>query len=346
MSTALDGLDTQAVEDWLGSRVSTLLHPLTFSLIEGGRSNLTYLIRDAEGQRWVLRRPPLGELLATAHDVVREHGIITKLQSTNVPVPTSPGVCNERGVIGAPFYVMDFVEGHVLRSADDAVVLTEEARRRASASIATTLAAIHAIEPADVGLGQLSRSSGYVERQLKRWYGQWEQTTPCPSRSMDVLFQALRARCPVQTETTIVHGDYRLDNCILDDQGNVTAVLDWELAALGEPCVDLALLLVHWSEAGEAGLLAAAPPTTAYGFLTRSEVVEQYAIASGRDLGDLDYYLAFAYWKVACILQGVSQRFAAGAMGTNPNGAAEEFGEQVSICIAFAEDALKRYRPR
>ena len=226
--------------------------PLTFERISGGRSNLTYGVNDAGGHRWALRRPPLGKRLASAHDMAREHRIIAALQSTDVPVPPVAGLCEDDSVNGAPFYVMEFVDGPVLRSKAEAEAGFDDAERRAIGErVVDTLVAIHAIDPDQVGLGQLGRKQDYVARQLRRWHEQWEKSKTSELPMVDDVHRRLSERIPEQGPATIVHGDYRLDNMILSPDGEVAAVVDWELCTLGDPLADVGLLLVYWSEAGD-----------------------------------------------------------------------------------------------
>ncbi|HEX5946897.1 MAG TPA: phosphotransferase family protein [Acidimicrobiales bacterium] len=337
------GVDVTRVTEWLHARVPALEAPLAFDLIAGGRSNLTYRVTDATGRAWVLRRPPLGQVLATAHDMGREHRIISALAPTDVPVAPAVGLCTDESVNGAPFYVMDFVEGLVARDAASARTLDVDARRHASVQTAEVLARIHAVDPDAVGLGDLGRREGYVERQLKRWYGQWQKSQTRELPAIDEVHAALSARVPAQGPATIVHGDYRLDNCLLGSDGSIAAVLDWELCTLGDPLADVGLLLVYWTEAGDAhpALLDAA--TTVEGFASRAELVELYAAASGRDVTDVDYFVALGYWKLACILEGVYARYKGGVMGESAG--FEGFATQVEILAEAARATVENLPP-
>ena len=337
------GVDVPRVTEWLQARVPALEAPLSFDLIAGGRSNLTYRVTDADGRAWVLRRPPLGQVLATAHDMGREHRIISALAPTDVPVAPAVGLCTDESVNGAPFYVMDFVDGLVARDAASARTLDVEARRRASAQTAEVLARIHAVDPDAVGLGDLGRREGYVERQLKRWYGQWQKSQTRELPAIDDVHAALAARVPEQGPATIVHGDYRLDNCLIGPDGTIAAVLDWELCTLGDPLADVGLLLVYWTEVGDAhpALLDAA--TTVDGFASRAELIELYAAASGRDVSDVEYFVALGYWKLACILEGVYARFKGGVMGESSG--FEGFATQVEILAEAARATVENLSP-
>jgi aminoglycoside phosphotransferase (APT) family kinase protein len=316
MATAPDGINDATLVPWLEANVAGLRGPLTYTLIAGGRSNITYRVDDADGRAFVLRRPPLKQVLATAHDMGREHRIISALGPTDVPVPATYAYCDDPAVNGAPFYVMEFVEGHVVRNRKKAeALLTESARRRAGESLIDVLGAIHAVDPDAVGLGELGRKDGYIARQLKRWHGQLEHATSAVPQVLHDVHARLAAGIPEQGPAAIAHGDFRLDNCLLDDDGRVQAVLDWELCTLGDPLADLGLLLVYWGEPGEdlpediVGY-----PTTTPGFLRRQDLVDLYADRTGRDVSQVGFYTAFGYWKLACILQGVSDRYRDGAM--------------------------------
>jgi aminoglycoside phosphotransferase (APT) family kinase protein len=337
--SAIDGIDVPAVTAWFEAHVPAVAPPLRFELIAGGHSNLTFKVTDAAGGAWVLRRPPLGQVLATAHDMGREHRIISALAPTDVPVPPVVGLCTDESVNGAPFYVMGFVEGLVARDSAAAGSLAVPARTRAGEQIADVLARIHAVDPDEVGLGDLGRKDGYVERQLKRWHGQWQKSQTRELPVVDEVHAALAARVPAQGPATIVHGDYRLDNCLVAEDGSIAAVLDWELCTLGDPLADVGLLLVYWSEEGDSHRALLDAPTMLPGFPSRAEVVERYAAASGRDVSNIDYFVALGYWKLACILEGVYARFKGGVMGESSG--FEGFAAQVEILAEAARATVE-----
>ena len=313
----VEGIDLQRVTAWLAGAVPDMVPPLRFDLIPGGRSNLTYRVTDDHGAAWALRRPPASHVLATAHDMAREHRVISALASTGVPVPRTMALCTDDTVNTSPFYVMEFVEGHVLRDAPAVeAVLDEAARRHAGESVADTLAALHAVDVDSVGLGDFAKRDGYIERQLRRWYRQFTDSQVDgldTASAVGSVHDRLARSVPRQVGTAIVHGDYRLDNTVLDDDGTVRAVLDWEICTLGDALADLGLLMVYWTEPGEEALLADATATALPGFPSRQELCARYAAAAGRDLSSLDFYVAFGYWKLACILQGVYARYVGGA---------------------------------
>lgn len=314
------GINAPGVSAWFAEHVPGVELPLSFTLVAGGRSNLTYLVADAGGRRYVLRRPPTGHLLPTAHDMAREHRIISAMGPAGVPVPPALGLCQDDSVNGAPFYVMGFVDGVIARSeADVAEKFDEPARRRTGLALIDTLAQIHLVDPDTAGLGDLARKEGYIVRQLKRWYANYQAANQARGGTllpaMEQVHQRLSANVPEQGPAAVVHGDYRLDNCIVASDGSrVLAVLDWELCTLGDPLADVGQLLVYWPEPGEKSALGHAP-TAMPGFARRSELIERYAAATGRDLANLDFYVAFAYWKLAAILEGVYARYVGGAMG-------------------------------
>ncbi|MGH9030320.1 MAG: phosphotransferase family protein [Acidimicrobiales bacterium] len=318
MVSSIEGIDAQRVTDWLVDNVDGVVPPVSYQLIAGGRSNLTYRVTDSQGGSLALRRPPLSHVLPTAHDMAREHRVISALGSTPVPVPTTYGLCTDESVNGAPFYVMEFVEGHIVRDAQIAEsVFDVAARRRAGESMADTLAALHAVDVDEVNLGDFAKRDGYIERQLRRWYEQFRNSIV--GEGIDTaelvgnVHDRLSASVPPQKGTAIVHGDYRLDNAVLDDTGAVRAVLDWEICTLGDPLADMGLLMVYWTEPGDEGALLGVTPTALEGFPPRARMKDIYAAASGRDLSDLAFYVAFGYWKLACIVQGVYARYAGGA---------------------------------
>ncbi|MHB1583216.1 MAG: phosphotransferase family protein [Acidimicrobiales bacterium] len=320
----LVGIERGPVTAWFEEHVAGVSPPLSFRLVAGGRSNLTYEVVDAAGRRFALRRPPVSHVLPTAHDMGREHRVLHALGPTPVPVPHTYGLCDDPAVTGAPFYVMDFVAGHILRDQPTAEAAFDEAARgRIGGQLAATLAGLHQVDVDQVGLGDLGRRTGYVERQLRRWREQYRQMA-VPGVDHGTLVEdvgeALAATIPEQRATTIVHGDYRLDNVVLADDGSVAAILDWEICTLGDPMADVGLLMVYWAEPGDGEpILGTAAPTVAAGFASRDEVLAAYRTASGRDVGDVGFFMAFGYWKLACILQGVYARYVAGAGAGDPN---------------------------
>jgi aminoglycoside phosphotransferase (APT) family kinase protein len=337
------GIHRQRVSEWIATHISGVSAPFTFDVIAGGHSNLTFGVTDSRGRRMVLRRPPLSHALASAHDMKREHHIISALRGSAVPVAPALGMCDDPLVNGAPFYVMEFVDGLIVRDQQSAArLVTPEARKHAGESLIDTMAAIHAVDLSGVGLDNLARHDGYIERQLKRWYGQWNAQKTRDLETIDRVHDELLKRIPPQGRATIVHGDYRLDNCILDDSGNILAVLDWEICTLGDPLADLGLLMVYWTGPNDDVVAAAYDATNAPGFLDRDDLVRRYAATSGRDVTQLDFYVAFALWKFACIIEGVYARYLGGALGARNAADLEPFKLQVDSAATHAETLLAR----
>ena len=335
-----EGIDRVGVEGWFEANVAGVALPLSFERIAGGRSNMTYRVADSAGGTWALRRPPLGKRLASAHDMSREHRIISALQGT-VPVPPIAGLCEDEAVNGAPFYVMEFVEGPILRVKADADLFAETERHEIGLEVVRTLAAIHAVDPDAVGLGELARKQDYVARQLHRWQGQWEKSKTREIPAVETVHDKLSSRIPEQGPATLVHGDYRLDNMILTEGGEVAAVVDWELCTLGDPLADVGLLLVYWAEPGDTLIPLFEPATMAPGFPGREEVKDLYAKISGRDLAEIDFYVALGLWKLAIILEGVFARYSAGQYG-EPDEASKAFGSTVEKLADAALQAVER----
>src|SRR3954451_7560548 len=290
VARAPDGIDPNGVEAWFALNLPSAGPPLSFERIAGGHSNLTFRVRDAGGNSWALRRPPLGKRLGSAHDMAREHKGVSALGPTEVPVAPVVGLCADESVSGgAPFYVMEFVEGPILRGLAEAEVFPEKDDRRAiGRRVADTLADIHAVDPDAVGLGDLGRKEDYVARQLRRWQGQWEKSKTRELELIDSVHERLSARIPKQGAAMIVHGDYRLDNMILTPIGEVAAVVDWELCTLGDPLADVGLLMADSADREPAEFALDQPATLAPGFPSREELANRYAERSGRDLADLD----------------------------------------------------------
>ena len=337
------GINLPNVTEWLQANVTGAVGPFRFDVLAGGHSNLTYRVTGADDTCYVLRRPPLGHVLASAHDMGREHRIISGLQHSAVPVAPALGLCTDLDVNGAPFYVMGFVTGHVVRERAVAeALLTPAARRTASESIVDTMVAIHQVDLQAVGLHDLGRHEGYIARQLKRWYGQWNSQKTRELPAVDRVHDELLRRTPEQGPATLVHGDYRLDNCMVNDDGHVVAVLDWEICTLGDPMADLGLLQVYWTGPDDAASAWTGSATTAEGFMSRPELAQRYADVSGRDISQLPFYVSFAYWKLACILEGVYARYLGGALGDRDPAELEPFKLQVDGAAASALAMLEQ----
>ena len=318
---ALPGLDAAAVERWMVEHVPGLTGPLRFRLIAGGHSNLTYAVEDANTRQCVVRRPPLSGRSGGAHDVGREHQVISALWPTVVPVPEPLGLCVDETVNGAAFYVMDLVDGHVVDdpAVADRALPTAALRRRASEQIVDVLADLHTVDVDAVGLGVAAKREGFLDRQLRGMARVWAQTKTRELPLVDALHARLVAAAPPQRHTGIVHSDYRFGNVIIDGTGRLAAVLDWELWTLGDVLADVGFLLNNWYEPGDDIPLVwmTVPPTTAGGFASRTDVIERYAARTGCDLSAIEYYRAFQHWKVAILAEGVKRRYESAAMASS-----------------------------
>lgn len=334
------GINDERVSAWLSAHVPALETPVQFELIAGGHSNLTYRCRDNAGRAYVLRRPPLGQVLQSAHDVARECRIVEALSSSAVPVAPSHGLCEDLAVNDAPFFVMDFVAGEVLHNREVAERVPMPERQQLAYHVIDVLAALHQIEPASVGLQDLGRHDAYLARQLKRWARQWQAVITHPVPAITDAERLLGERMPQQVGSVIVHGDYRLGNFIVAG-GRIQAVLDWELCTLGDALADLGYLLNSWVSKGE-GISGVddALPTLAGGFPHRDVLANRYADLTGRDVTQINYYRAFSYWRIAAIRQGVYKRYIDGAMGDPADVDVELIRASVERCAEAALSLL------
>ena len=313
---AVPGVENpQGLATWLAETGLTDLGELKgVQLIAGGRSNLTYRL-DFDGGQVVLRRPPLGHVLPTAHDMNREYRVLSALAGTAVPVPAALAICQDPDVIGAPFYLMRFVDGLILRTAAEGAALSPEQAAELSNLMAETMASIHGVDVKAVGLGDFGRPAGYLTRQLSRWQRQRELSNTRELPGYEELVQRLAAGLPDSADGTLVHGDFRLDNTLvqLSRPARVAAVVDWEMSTLGDPLADLGLTLSYWAggdrpEGVSDGTLRASV-TSLPGFWTREQFAARYAELTGRDVSGIGYYVAFGYFKLAIVLEGIHARF-------------------------------------
>lgn len=314
---AVDGVpgveDAPRLARWLSANGIASGEHLDIELIAGGRSNLTYRL-DLGTSRLVLRRPPLGHVLPTAHDMTREYRVLTALSGTDIPVPAPVATCDDLDVIGAPFYLMEFVDGQVLRTRQDGEQLTPDQARQLSERLAEMLAAIHAVDVEAVGLTGFGRPQGYLARQLARWQRQWELSNTRDMPGYDRLVERLAAGLPEDGDHTLVHGDFRLDNMLvtLGAHPAVAAVVDWEMSTLGDPLADLGLTLIYWADPDDPewmNISVGSAITAGPGFLSRAELASRYAQLTGRDLSGIGYYMAFGCFKLAVVLEGIHARF-------------------------------------
>jgi aminoglycoside phosphotransferase (APT) family kinase protein len=325
-----DGLDLDALSGYLvalrrtpmGAAPESAANPdsgthsrpppaLRAQLIQGGKSNLTYRLTDGS-HNWVLRRPPLGHVLATAHDMAREYRVMSALAPTAVPVPAMVTLCEDPAVIGAPFYVMEYVEGSILRRTRDTDKLDDQQRTALAHRLIDTLADLHEVDPAQVGLGDFGHPDGFLERQVRRWTQQLERSRAREIPGIDDLAGELATHVPASQRASVVHGDYRLDNVLVGPDQQIVAVLDWEMATLGDPLCDLGLLPVYAAPApGVAGIVSdGMGPHN--GFPSIESLVRRYADRSGLDVSHLSWYTALGYYKLAVICEGIHHRYATG----------------------------------
>jgi aminoglycoside phosphotransferase (APT) family kinase protein len=316
---------------------------VSVELIAAGMSNLTYIVTPEGGSAEdavILRRPPTGAVLATAHDMAREHKVISALGPTAVPVPRTLHLCTDESVLGAPFYVMERVLGlHVVHEFPPGYADEPDQRRVVGERLVDVLADLHTVDYEAVGLADFGRPEGFAARQVRRWTKQWDATRDRDRPGLDALAARLAETVPATQRSSIVHGDYRLDNCLLDpeDPGRIRAVLDWEMSTLGDPLTDIGMMFVYWPEAGEERASAMSPVTTLPGFPTRREIAERYAKRTGTDLSELNWYVAFAFFKFAAIIAGIVARTAAGAMaGKDTSG----YAERIDPCVELGRAAL------
>jgi aminoglycoside phosphotransferase (APT) family kinase protein len=343
--TGPEGYDQEAVEDWLSEHVESLSPPLEWTRLEGGHSNLTYRLDDSEGRSAVIRRPPQGQLLPKAHDMSREWALISALGPTPVPVPAALAFCESPEVTGAWFYVMGLVDGRPLYSADDTEAwVPEEHRHKLAYSFFDVLADLHAVDPDEVGLGDLGKRDSYVKRQLRTWYRSWTASVE-PAQFDDPRAHELQAyfleNLPDQGPARVVHGDYGLHNCLVGPDSTIAAVVDWEISTLGDPLADLAYALNPWPEPGDSVPIGPGAATTPPGFPPRSELAERYAKRTGRSLAKLDYYVGFNRWKSAAIVHGVYARYMEGKKSTEGVDL-DEMRSRISGSLTLAEQAVNR----
>ncbi|GGQ65185.1 phosphotransferase family protein [Streptomyces flaveolus] len=332
------GLDLDRLRALLDrERPGLVTGPLSGRLIEGGRSNLTYGVSDGTS-KWVVRRPPLGHVLATAHDMKREHRVISALHPTDVPVPRPVLLCEDEEVLGAPFYVMEFVEGTPYRTAGQLAPLGPERTRAAVLNLVDTLVGLHAVDPAEVGLGDFGRPDGFLDRQLRRWAKQLDASRNRDLAGIDELHATLGRELPRSPAPTVVHGDYRLDNVLIGGENDeIRAILDWEMSTLGDPLTDLGLLVMYSQPLG----MPDSPVSTtaqAPGHPAPAELIERYAARSGRDVSSVAWYTAFAWFKLAVILEGIHYRY---TLGQTVGRGFDRIGELVPVFIEHGLTTLQ-----
>jgi aminoglycoside phosphotransferase (APT) family kinase protein len=337
-SPSPEGLDLSALSTYLRSALEGgLVGPLEARLIAGGRSNPTYELSDGY-RSWVLRRPPLGGVLQSTHDMMRESRVLTALHHSAVPVATVVASCPDESVLGAPFYVMDKIEGRTLRTFDDTASLSSDERAALSQSMVDTLVTLHQIDPDEVNLSDFGRPAGYLERQLKRWVRQWDQVATREGQQVSELARRLEKSMPELRFPGIVHGDYKIDNLMLapDDPSRILALLDWEMATLGDTLADLGQLISFWDEPEGLHNPITAGATAHPGFPLASEIVGVYAAQRKIKVEDIDWYIVFADFKLAVILEQIHSRHVAG------HTVGEGFDDIGSMVVPLLDRALER----
>lgn len=318
-TTIIEGADPTVVGPYLAERLDDpAWREPDVRLLSGGKSNLTYLV-SAGDKELVLRRPPLGHVLPTAHDMQREFKVISALGPTSVPVPRAVHLCTDPDVLGVTFYVMERCHGHIIRSTfPEGFAPRPEDKRRVGEALIDALVELHAVDWHAAGLDDFGRPDGFMERQIRRWAKQWESSVTRPLPMMDDVIARLKEELPRSPAPTIVHGDFRLDNAILDPAhaGRIRAILDWEMSTIGDPLADLGLMLVYWPQENDSdayrNAFASITATAVPGFPTRDDVLQRYATKSGRDTSDVYFYWAFGFFKLAVILEGIHARFLQG----------------------------------
>jgi aminoglycoside phosphotransferase (APT) family kinase protein len=333
----LPGVDLGALAHWLDAERPGLRQgELSGEVIAGGKSNLTYRITDGTGT-WALRRPPLAHVLPTAHDMVREFTVISALADTDVPVPPAVALCTDPDVLGAQFYLMGFVDGVVLDKPEVLDRLAPATATRSCELLMDTLVELHRIAPTSVGLADFGRPDGFLTRQVRRWHRQWQASETRPldalARTVDLLTETM----PEQSTPAIVHGDYRLTNVMFSPEvDRIAAVVDWEMATLGDPLTDLGLLVVYQDLARDSDtIMPRMPPER--GFLTADAMITRYAERSARDLRRLNWYVGFGYFKLAVVAEGIHHRY---LDGKTVGAGFDHFGAAVPKLLAAAQQAL------
>lgn len=337
-----EGLDLVALRRWLEQATCVeTAGDLSAWLVAGGRSNPTYELSD--GSRYcVLRRPPYGHLLPTAHDVGREYRVMSALRGSAVPVPRMTGLCTDPDVIGAPFYVMDKLDGVTLRIQEDTARLTVDQRGQLADAMVETLVALHEVHPDSVGLADWGRAGGYLARQLDRWRRQWEASMTRPRPEVEQVLIRLTAALPQSHCPGIVHGDFKIDNVMVDRDTptRIIGVLDWEMSTLGDTLTDLGILCSFWDQEGEFFNPITAGATALPGFPTREELVRQYVDARGIEVPDIDWYMVFADFKIAVILEGIHARHLRGhTAGEDFEGIGEMIGPLLGRALETASSS-------
>jgi aminoglycoside phosphotransferase (APT) family kinase protein len=321
---AIVGYDIPAVEQWVSERVPRLVAPYVWTKLQGGHSNLTYRVDSADGAfSAVVRRPPMGELLPKAHDMGREWACLSAIWGRGVPVAEPLAFCESPDVTGAHFYVMGLIEGRAMYNVADVDAWIPEAKRVTAAnSWIDVLATLHSLDIDEIGLGDLGKREDYVLRQLKTWYRSWTSSAEAAElddQRVHDLHDLLLERMPAQGPATVVHGDYGTHNVMFGADSTIAAVVDWEIATLGDPMADLGYSMNAWAQADDPFVDDTVAPSLAAGFPSREYLLDRYQSKTGCDLSELPFYIAFNRFKTACIIHGVYARYRRGQKTIDPH---------------------------
>ncbi len=337
-----EAVPVEALQGWVDANVEGASGPLVVSHLSGGSSNLTFRVRD-DANDWVLRRPPLGRLLATANDMGREYRVQEGLGRSDVPVPTTVAMCDDPDVLGVPFYLMTFVPGTVYSDADAVTGLDEAQALAATDELIDVLARLHAVDYEAVGLGGLGKPEGFLQRQITRWTGQWEKSKDHEIPAIDELARRLERSVPAHTASSVVHGDYSFNNTMWadDDPTRMVAILDWEMSTLGDPLTDLGMVAVYWGEAGEMMWRSRQPQPHRLnpGFPGVDHLIARYEATSGRSVRDIDVYRVLAVFKLAIIVEGNLARIRAANPDEDHSERSRLVDELAALALQIADDS-------
>lgn len=339
------GINPEPLSQWLAQHLPECSAPFEWELVLAGGSNLSYVLSDSANRRWIMRRGPVSARLSKAHDMGREWRVMSALQDVGgVPVPQCIAYCADTEVNDSPFYVMELVEGRILRSADDALDMDDARCLTAMRSLVGVQAALHSVNVEEIGIADLSRThDGYVARQLHRWYKQVQASSDnSPPKLLTEVWKILLDKDPgAQAPPSLVHGDYRFDNTVLGEDDCIKGVLDWELSTIGDPVADFYWSLLYWSKADDPVHFIPNAPTLHDGFVERDAVVAEYRARTNFDLSAGDYFMAFGYWKMACIIHGIYHRMLKGASGGMKTGSPESVWETVKQYLQAAKESTR-----
>ena len=335
-----DAVPVESLSNWITSNVPHAEGPITVSHLSGGSSNLTFRVQDSAND-WVLRRPPVGAFLATANDMGREFRVQTGLRDTDVPVPRTVAMCEDESIIGVPFYLMDFVDGIVYSDTDQVAHLDEAQALAATDELIDVLARLHAVDFEAVGLGQLGRPAGFLQRQVDRWCTQWEKSKQRDLPAVDEVARRLQRSIPSRTDVSIVHGDYSFNNTMWSrtDPTRMVAVLDWEMSTLGDPLTDLGMVSVYWGEAGALMWRSRSPQPHRLnpGFPAVEHLLARYEATSGRSIRDIDVYRVLAVFKLSIITEGALARIRATRPGEDTTSTENTIAELAQLALEIAD---------